>query len=97
MERIRQIIKQSLPELEEVISYGIPAFKYHNRMLIYYAAHTHHMSIYPASDEMVKASGDKLAEFRTSKGTLQFTKDKPISNSLLKQIVKYRQEQIDKT
>lgn len=95
MERVRKAVKQASPEAEEVISYGIPAFKYHGRILIYFAAHTHHMSIYPASDAMVEVSGGKLAEFRTSKGTLRFTKEAPIPESLLKQIVKFRQEQIN--
>ena len=96
LERVRSITKQVVPEAEEVISYGMPAFKYHKRILIYYAAHTHHMGIYPASDAMVETVGSKLKKFRTSKGTLQFTQDKPIPESLLKQIITFRQKEIDR-
>ncbi|GIV44964.1 MAG: hypothetical protein KatS3mg101_1185 [Patescibacteria group bacterium] len=93
--KIRNLVKSQLPEVEEIISYGIPAFKYHKKILIYYAAHSKHMSIYPASDEMINAVGPKLVKYRSSKGTLQFTADKPIPPSLLKKIINFRARTID--
>lgn len=96
LEKIRQIVKEIVPEAEEVISYGIPAFKYNKRPLIYYAAHKNHMSIHPASDQMVESVGQELAKFRTGKGTLQFTENNPIPEPMLKKIVRFRLAEITK-
>ncbi len=48
-ERIRNIVKQIIPEAEEVISYAIPAFRYSRRNVIYVGAFKNHMSIFPGT------------------------------------------------
>ncbi len=96
LERVRTIVRQVVPEAEEVISYGIPAFKYNKQYLIYFAAFKNHMSIFPASDEMIEAIGEELDTFRTSKGTLQFTEDNPIPEPIIKEIVIHRLHSISK-
>lgn len=93
--RIRKIATSLVPDTEEVVSYGVPTLKYLGKPLIYYAAFKDHVSIFPASDPMVEAIGDKLGKYRTSKGTFQFPYDQPISEDLLKAIVNYRQNEID--
>src|SRR4051812_3318479 len=72
-ERIREIVKQVVPEAEERMSYGMPTFKYKQRPLLYFGAFKHHMSLFPASGKVIESLGEDLAKFRTSKGTLQFT------------------------
>lgn len=86
LERVRDIVKQIVPESEETISYGVPTLKYKKKNLIHFGAFKDHMSIFPASDEMIKEIGE-LAKFRTSKGTLQFTEDNPIPEPTIKKIV----------
>lgn len=95
LERIRKIATSLVPDTEEVVSYGVPTLKYLGKPLIYYAAFKDHVSIFPASDPMVEAIGDKLGKYRTSKGTFQFPYDQPISEDLLKAIVNYRKNEID--
>jgi uncharacterized protein YdhG (YjbR/CyaY superfamily) len=90
LEHIRTLIKQMAPEVEEVISYGMPSFKYKKRILLHMAAFKDHMSIFPASDSMIKEVGEGLAKFRTGKGTLQFTESKPIPEAMLRKIIDYR-------
>ena len=41
LKQIRATIKKSAPKAEEVISYGMPAFKL-NGMLVYFAAYKNH-------------------------------------------------------
>lgn len=94
LEKIRKIVKQMVPNTEEAISYGIPTFKHNKRPLIYYAAHSDHMSIYPASDEMIKVVGAQLTKYRTGKGTLRFTEKNPIPEFMLKEIVRFRLAEI---
>lgn len=87
---IRETIKNMVPEAEEVISYGIPAFKLGGKDLLYFAAFKRHMSLYPASDEMISEVGRDLAKFRTSTGTLQFTEANPIPDEIIRKIIQFR-------
>lgn len=96
LERIRKIATSLVSDTEETISYGVPTLKYQDKPLIYFAAFKDHISIFPASDPMVEAIGDKLGKFRTSKGTFQFPYDHPISEELLKEIVNFRKAEIEK-
>lgn len=88
-ERVRKVVQSLAPDAEELISYGVPTFKYQGRPLVYFGAFPKHMSIYPASDDMIKAIPE-LEAFRTGKGTLQFTQDTPLSDGLLHKIVAFR-------
>lgn len=94
LERIRTFVKQLVPEAEESISYMMPAFKYKNKPLIYYAAFKNHLSVFPTSGptEILK---DKLKDFTVTKGTIQFTLEHPLSDGLLKDIVLTRVTEID--
>lgn len=89
LEHIRELVKQAAPEAEEVISYGVPAFKINKHPLLYMGAFRDHMSIFPASDGMLEAIPE-IGSFRTSKGTLQFTETNPIPDKILERIISYR-------
>ena len=92
LEKLRHTINQAAPEAEEVISYGMPAFKYHG-MLVYFAAFKNHCSFFPASGLLIKEMATELAAYKTSKGTIQFTIDKPLPAALVKKMVKMRVKQ----
>lgn len=94
LERVREIIKLAVPEAEETISYGIPAFKYKNKNLIYFAAFKNHMSVFPTAGptESIK---DKLTGFKVTKGTIQFTLDNVLPEPVLKELVAIRIREID--
>lgn len=95
LERIRQIVKRAAPAAEEVISYGMPVFKYHGQYLIGFAAFKNHLSLFPASHP-IEVLKDRLSDFKLSKGTIQFTLDHPIPESLIKQLVDIRLTDISK-
>ena len=92
MEDLRSVIKQAAPEATEVISYNMPAFRFHG-ILLYYAAHTEHIGFYPANTHVIEQFRDDLKGYQTSKGTIKFPMDKPIPVSLVKRIVKFRVKQ----
>jgi uncharacterized protein YdhG (YjbR/CyaY superfamily) len=89
--KIRQIVLKNVPEAEEVLSYSMPAFRYHG-MLIWYAAFTGHYSIFPTA-ETIKTFEDRLTKYETSKGTIRFPINKPLPVKLITDIVKYRAKQ----
>jgi uncharacterized protein YdhG (YjbR/CyaY superfamily) len=89
LNKIRAAIRAALPpEATEAISYGIPAFKYH-RPLVWFAAFSDHCSLFPGSSG-IEAFRNELKNFRTSKGTIHFPVDKPLSAALVKKLVKAR-------
>ncbi len=93
LENLRKTIKSAAPKAEEVISYQMPAFKYYG-MLVYFAAFKNHCSFFPGgSAAFANELEAELKPYKTSKGTLQFTVDKPLPASLVKKIVKLRIKQ----
>lgn len=92
LENLRRTIKSVAPKAEEVISYQMPAFKYHG-MLVYFSAFKNHCSFFPGGSSLLAKMEDELKPYKTSKGTLQFTVDKPLPVALVKKIVKARMKQ----
>jgi uncharacterized protein YdhG (YjbR/CyaY superfamily) len=85
---LRKTIREVAPQAEELISYNMPAFKLHG-MLVYYAAYDQHIGFYPTSSPM-KVFKDELADYKTSKGAIQFPIEKTIPATLVKKIVRFR-------
>jgi uncharacterized protein YdhG (YjbR/CyaY superfamily) len=88
LERLRLTIKKAAPKAEEVISYQMPAFKYHG-MLVYFAAFKNHIGFYPTSTG-IKAFQKEFSNYKWSKGGVQFPIDKPLPLGLITRIVKFR-------
>jgi uncharacterized protein YdhG (YjbR/CyaY superfamily) len=89
--QLRKTIKSTAPKAEESISYGMPAYKYHGA-LVYFAAFKNHCSFFPGSSQVVKLY-EELKSFKTAKGTIQFTIDKPLPVTIVKKIVKARMKE----
>jgi len=86
--QIRNLVKKAAPDAAEKISYGMPAFTL-NGMLLYYAAHTKHIGLYPLTSA-VKAFSEELRPYKTAKGSIQFPNDKPLPLKLISEIIKFR-------
>lgn len=95
LERIRTIIKQVCPDAKEVMTYGMPGFKYRGKYLISFANFKDHMSLFPGA-EPIERLKDELKTYKTSKGTVQFTLDNNISDNLVKRIVQLAMSRIDR-
>jgi uncharacterized protein YdhG (YjbR/CyaY superfamily) len=90
LKHIRAVIKSVAPkDATEVISYGMPMFKYKG-MLVAYAAFTKHCSLFPTGSGVIEKFAKELKGYRTSRGTIQFPSDKPLPDALVKKIVKQR-------
>lgn len=88
LQQLRGVIKQAVPQAEELISYNMPAFKL-NKVLVYYAVNKAHIGFYPTSSPIVFFK-EELKKYHTSKGAIQFPLDKPLPLMLIKKIVKFR-------
>ncbi len=88
--RLRQIIRDEVPEAEECISYGMPMVKFHG-MVAGFAAFTKHCSFFPG--HTVADFEDQLKAYKTSKGTVQFSPNSPLPESLIRAIVRARADE----
>lgn len=92
LENLRQIIRETAPDAEELISYGIPAYKFHG-MLVFFAGYKKHCSLFAGNGALTEQMQEELKDYKTSKGTIQFTVEKPLPDELVKEIVKIRMKQ----
>lgn len=93
MELIRKLIHEIVPEVEEVISYQIPCFKYKG-YLIYYSAYARHISLsYPFSEGLLKAVEPELKKYKVSKSAIQLPNSEPLPLDLIKKIVAWRKKE----
>jgi uncharacterized protein YdhG (YjbR/CyaY superfamily) len=89
LRKVRQTIRAAAPKATEVISYGIPGYK-HYGMLVYFAAFKDHCSLFGVGAALMKTHQKALAPYKKSKGTIQFTVDKPLPMPLVRKLVKAR-------
>jgi len=94
LSKIRATIRKAAPKAVESISYQIPTFKIDGKVIIYFAAFTKHVSVYPAPRD-VDEFKDELKEYKGGKGTVQFPLDAPIPFDLIARIVEFRMAQLD--
>jgi uncharacterized protein YdhG (YjbR/CyaY superfamily) len=88
MEQLRVTIKKVAPQANEVISYGMPAFKL-NGILVWFAAHTKHLGFYPKVSG-IEVFREELSSYKCSKGAIRFPFDKPLPQELITKIVEFR-------
>jgi uncharacterized protein YdhG (YjbR/CyaY superfamily) len=88
--KVRQTIQKAVPEAEEVISYNIPAFKYHG-WIMYYSAYTNHFSLScPPPFTIFTEFKKELAAYEVSKSAIRFPLDKPVPTTLITAMAKFR-------
>lgn len=88
---IRETVRNAAPEAEEIISYGMPAFKM-KRILVYFAAFPKHIGFYPTSSGIATFE-KKLATYKHAKGSVQFPLNQPLPLDLISAIVQFRVEE----
>ncbi len=92
LSKIRGIIQEEAPEATEKISYGIPTFHLKEN-LVHFAGYKRHIGFYPSSSGISKFK-DALTDYKTSKGTVQFALDKEIPYDLIREMVRFRVNEV---
>lgn len=91
LKHLRKVIKKTVPDAEETISYQMPALKFHG-LLVWFAAAKNHYALYPKAN-VIEAFKDKLKPYGLSKGTIRFPYDKPFPEKLIIEIIEYRMKE----
>jgi uncharacterized protein YdhG (YjbR/CyaY superfamily) len=90
---LRLSILGIIPEAEQCISYGLPAFRVQGKVIAGFGAFKNHLSYLPHSGSVFPELGDELAKYKTSSGALQFPVDAPLPKALVKKLVTTRLRQ----
>ena len=93
LQEMRAILQKALPEAEECISYGMPAYRI-DKVLVYFAGNTHHIGFYPTSSGIQKFEHE-LGEWKYSKGAIQFPYEKTLPKGLIMRIARMRKEEVE--
>lgn len=88
LEQVRSTIRTAAPQAEEVISYGMPAYKW-NGILVYFAGYRHHIGFYPTATG-VAAFKEALSGYKGARGSVQFPLNQPIPLELIARIVEFK-------
>jgi uncharacterized protein YdhG (YjbR/CyaY superfamily) len=91
LQRVRATIAKAVPDADETISYGIPAFRL-RRVVVYFAAFTQHIGLYPpvkGNPALEKAA----APYAGEKGNLRFPLDRRIPYGLIARIARFKASQ----
>lgn len=83
LRELRAIFRATLPEAVEVISYGLPTYKF-GAGFVYFGAAKRHCAIYGSA---MHALADELRGFDTAKGTVRFPLDQPIPAELVRKLM----------
>jgi uncharacterized protein YdhG (YjbR/CyaY superfamily) len=94
LQTLRQTICDIIPDAEECISYGMPAFRRKGKVIAGFAAFKNHLSYLPHSGSVLAELPDDLAGYVTFKGAPQFPVDQPLPKALVKKLIAVRLEEV---
>ena len=87
LEALRRSILAVVPDAEECISYGMPAFRVEGKVVAGFAAFKNHLAYLPHSGGVLASLGDRLSGYESTKGSLHFPVDAPLPDDLVRSLV----------
>jgi uncharacterized protein YdhG (YjbR/CyaY superfamily) len=87
LEALRRSILAVVPDAEQGLSYSMPAFRVHGRVVAGFAAFRHHLAYLPHSGDVLADLGDELAPYTRTRGSLHFAVDEPLPDDLVRRLV----------
>jgi uncharacterized protein YdhG (YjbR/CyaY superfamily) len=90
LQNLRKTIVRLVPEAEQGMAYGAPAFRLHDKVVAGFATFKNHLSYLPHSGSVLSRLPDDVSLYTTSKGALQFPVDKPLPEALVRKLINAR-------
>jgi len=87
---IRKSILEIVPDAQEVVSYGMPAFKYQGNIVAGILNNRNYVGYYPFSGSVLSTLENELRNYTQTKSALHVPLDKGISKSLIKKLIQVR-------
>ena len=95
LEEMRRRILEVVPDAEQTIKYGMPAFLKDGWCFVCIAPFKNHLNWSPYSSKVFPVLADELKDYVVSKGSMQFAVDKPLPKTLVKKLIRVRLAQIE--
>ena len=95
LEDLRRSILAALPNAQECISYGMPAFKVEGKTVAGFAAFKNHLSYLPHSGSVLAALAPELAGYVHTKGSLHFPIDETLPPPLVNKLITTRLAELE--
>jgi len=95
LEEMRRRILEVVPDAEQTIKYGMPAFLKDGWCFVCIAPFKNHINWSPYSSNVFVQLEKELAGYSVSKGSMQFAIDKPLPKTLVKTLIKIRLAEIE--
>ncbi|MBL4935596.1 DUF1801 domain-containing protein [Clostridium sp. YIM B02515] len=86
---IRNIILELAPQATERICMRMPTYDLNGKWLVHFAGFQKHIGFYPQPEGII-AFKEKLTDYKTTKGTIQFPLNRPMPLDLIREIVRFR-------
>ena len=96
LQELRQTILAIVPDAEECISYGMPAFRLEGKVIAGFAAFKNHLSYLPHSGSVLGELAGDLAGYRSTPGSLHFPIDQPLPKALVEKLIAVRLRDVRK-
>jgi uncharacterized protein YdhG (YjbR/CyaY superfamily) len=91
LQRLRMLIKETVPKVEERISYGTAVMFSLGRDLVGFVAQPKHLSFFTASPKLAAAMKDEIAKSHQLTGaTIHFSAQDPLPTALVKKVLRAR-------
>jgi uncharacterized protein YdhG (YjbR/CyaY superfamily) len=96
LEALRRTIMEIVPEAEEVISYGLPAFRVGGKTVAGFGAFKTHLSYLPFSGSVLGPLADELQGYTMTKSSLHFAVDRPLPKPLVTRLIAVRLAEVER-
>jgi uncharacterized protein YdhG (YjbR/CyaY superfamily) len=96
LQKVRRAIQAAAPDAEECISYGMPAFRLHGKLIAGFHRAATHCSFHPMSGATVATLQGELAGYDTSRGTVRFSPRAPLPAMLVRRLVRARIAELER-
>ncbi len=90
LERLRRTIRRIVPDAEECISYGIPAFRWNGTVFAGFMNRSGGCSYLPFSGSTLSALARHLTGYERTKSSLHFSPQRPLPATLVRRLIKAR-------
>jgi uncharacterized protein YdhG (YjbR/CyaY superfamily) len=90
LQALRRTILGIVPDAEQVISYGAPAFRVNGKTVAGFAAFKNHLSYLPFSGSVLGQLADELDGYTMTKSSLHFPVDRPLPKAVVKRLIAVR-------
>ena len=81
------ILQAALPDAQERLSWSMPTY-WNQHNIVHFAGFKKHIGFYPGP-QAIEMFEERLKEYKTSKGAIQFPYNKPLPAELITEIAKW--------